>query len=206
MKKQMLHFIIMLCAMIVLCCSTSMTAHAYTEEEKQQAKAWLSAHGYSPDASGASQAYQDYLNGKFDEELGITTTEQAATQSTETNTETQTDKDDTKEQNTETDKATTERAAGTSNNSNGIGQGDGTSADGETADVTSEDSNDGSESVEQTITAGSKEQDDVEPKEPELYQEENLDTYKEAATVIVLSVMLVLVIMGLWQFRKSDKQ
>lgn len=49
----------------------SLTAHAYTEEEKAQAKAWLSAHGYSPDMGGANQAYQDYLNGKFDEELGI---------------------------------------------------------------------------------------------------------------------------------------
>ena len=47
-------------------------AEAYTDEEKAQAKAWLSAHGYSPDAGGASAAYQDYLNGKFDEELGIT--------------------------------------------------------------------------------------------------------------------------------------
>lgn len=38
----------------------------YTEEQKQQAKAWLSAHGYAPTQAGASQAYQDYLNGKFD--------------------------------------------------------------------------------------------------------------------------------------------
>ena len=47
-------------------------SYAYTEEQKRQAKAWLSAHGYSPDAGGAAAAYQDYLNGKFDEELGIT--------------------------------------------------------------------------------------------------------------------------------------
>ncbi|MCM1157412.1 MAG: hypothetical protein NC300_04195 [Bacteroidales bacterium] len=58
------------------------SSRAYTEEEKAQAKAWLSAHGYSPDAGGASQAYQDYLDGKFDEELGITdnTTEEASTE------------------------------------------------------------------------------------------------------------------------------
>lgn len=43
----------------------SVTAE-YTEEQKQQAKAWLSAHGYAPTQAGASQAYQDYLNGKFD--------------------------------------------------------------------------------------------------------------------------------------------
>lgn len=40
-------------------------AYAYTEEEKEAAKAWLSANGYSPDAAGAAAAYQDYLDGKF---------------------------------------------------------------------------------------------------------------------------------------------
>ena len=59
-----------LAGMLVLGCAG--TAHAYTEEQKAQAKAWLSAHGYSPDAGGAAAAYQDYLNGKFDEELGRT--------------------------------------------------------------------------------------------------------------------------------------
>lgn len=49
---------------------TSVTK-AYTEEEKAQAKAWLSAHGYAPTREGAEAAYQDYLDGKFDEELGI---------------------------------------------------------------------------------------------------------------------------------------
>lgn len=58
---------------LILVAAFTMTTrtHAYTDEEKAQAKAWLSAHGYSPDASGAAAAYQDYLNGKFDEELGI---------------------------------------------------------------------------------------------------------------------------------------
>lgn len=49
---------------------TSVTK-AYTEEEKAQAKAWLSAHGYAPTREGAEAAYQDYLDGKFDEEFGI---------------------------------------------------------------------------------------------------------------------------------------
>lgn len=44
----------------------SQRVEAYTEEQKQQAKAWLSAHGYSADAAGANQAYQDYLAGKYD--------------------------------------------------------------------------------------------------------------------------------------------
>ena len=38
----------------------------YTEEEKNAVKAWLSAHGYPPTRAGAEQAYQDFLNGKFD--------------------------------------------------------------------------------------------------------------------------------------------
>lgn len=55
--------LLLLCAAFFLCKTVS---YAYTEEEKEAAKAWLSANGYSPDASGAAQAYQDYLDGKFD--------------------------------------------------------------------------------------------------------------------------------------------
>ena len=65
------------------------TSYAYTEEEKAQAKAWLSAHGYSPDYGGASQAYQDYLTGQFDAELGITREETSETVSTEAGTGTE---------------------------------------------------------------------------------------------------------------------
>lgn len=61
------------CAMIVLmvlCVGLSagqmpMTAYAYTQEEIDAAKAWLSANGYSPDMGGAQAAYADYMNGKF---------------------------------------------------------------------------------------------------------------------------------------------
>lgn len=67
--------------------NVSLTAHAYTEEEKAQAKAWLSAHGYSPDMGGANQAYQDYLNGKFDEELGIDVNGDGIPATTQTTTE-----------------------------------------------------------------------------------------------------------------------
>ena len=38
----------------------------YTDEEKQQAKSWLSSHGYPPTRAGAEQAYQDYMDGKID--------------------------------------------------------------------------------------------------------------------------------------------
>lgn len=50
---------------LLLVCAAKTTTYAYTDEEKAQAKAWLSANGYSPDASGAAQAYADYMAGKF---------------------------------------------------------------------------------------------------------------------------------------------
>lgn len=71
MKRQILRVLSIVLVIICLVFSVCDTAFAYTEEEKAQAKAWLSAHGYSPDMGGASQAYEDYLNGKFDEELGV---------------------------------------------------------------------------------------------------------------------------------------
>ena len=45
---------------------TALPVQAYTEEEKQMAKNWLASHGYSPTMDGAYQAYQDYLDGKYD--------------------------------------------------------------------------------------------------------------------------------------------
>ena len=38
---------------------------AYTEQQKQQAKSWLTAHGYAPTREGAYQAYSDYKKGKL---------------------------------------------------------------------------------------------------------------------------------------------
>lgn len=43
----------------------STVTKAYTEEQKQAAKAWLSAHGYPPTKEGAYQAYRDYQSGKL---------------------------------------------------------------------------------------------------------------------------------------------
>lgn len=48
-----------------------MQIRAYTDEEIRQGKAWLAAHGYPVSEAGAQAAYNDYLNGKWDEELGI---------------------------------------------------------------------------------------------------------------------------------------
>lgn len=63
MKK--LFLILTLCLMTSISCVAPIETYAYTEEEKQMAKDWLSAHGYSPTRAGAEQAYQDYLDGKF---------------------------------------------------------------------------------------------------------------------------------------------
>ena len=46
--------------------SRPVATYAYTDEEKQQAKSWLSSHGYPPTRAGAEQAYQDYMDGKID--------------------------------------------------------------------------------------------------------------------------------------------
>ena len=43
----------------------------YSEEDIAAAKAWLSAHGYAPTRAGAMQAYQDYLNGKWDNDPDV---------------------------------------------------------------------------------------------------------------------------------------
>lgn len=43
----------------------------YTQEEIDAIKAWLSAHGYPPTRAGAEQAYQDYLDGKFDDDPDV---------------------------------------------------------------------------------------------------------------------------------------
>lgn len=77
--KKIIFVLISLCLMF----GASMPTYAYTEEEIAQARAWLSAHGYSPDRSGATAAYRDYLNGRFDEELGRITTEETSESTTE---------------------------------------------------------------------------------------------------------------------------
>lgn len=76
----------MLCAVCMLF-AFARPSYAYTEEEIAQARAWLSAHGYSPDRGGAAAAYRDYLNGRFDDELGRNTTESTTESTTERTTE-----------------------------------------------------------------------------------------------------------------------
>lgn len=65
MIKKVLLVLILMFSMVNICAHTT-DIYAYTEEEKQQAKSWLSSHGYPPTRAGAEQAYQDYLDGKLD--------------------------------------------------------------------------------------------------------------------------------------------
>ena len=64
MKKLLLIFMLVLST--VTFAGRSVQTYAYTEQQKQEAKAWLSAHGYAPTRAGAEQAYQDYKDGKID--------------------------------------------------------------------------------------------------------------------------------------------
>lgn len=65
MKKWIYKGVLLLGCLLICLTLSGRAAGAYTEEEKQSAKSWLSAHGYSPDRGGAAQAYQDYLDGKL---------------------------------------------------------------------------------------------------------------------------------------------
>lgn len=215
MKKWFIHLIIILVSVVVLSFGSYTTVHAYTQEQIQQAKAWLSAHGYSPDEAGANQAYQDYLNGKFDEELGITTTEQGTTKTTEARstgnrtTERRTTEITTEKKTEQSGEEQRDESGQTENNQNSSEQSVGTGrlADSaKDAEVQVEDES-GQGSEGQTISAGTGENGEDEPQEIILYNEANADSYREAGTVIVLVVMLVLVVAGLRQlFLQSDKK
>ena len=196
MKKNIRCIIVMVCMFLALCLSAGTTSYAYTEEEKAQAKAWLSAHGYSPDAGGASQAYQDYLNGKFDEELGITRTEQTSSETSETATETTTEIEAVTEK-------TTEQPASSVGNTDGeaaLGT-DGREADTQNTTVQKEE-------ADQTAETIAEDEEIQENQEAAVsgaitwYRPEWETTYKNAAIVILLSVMLIVVYMGFRQLFK----
>ena len=201
MKKNIRCIIVMVCMFLALCLSAGTTSYAYTEEEKAQAKAWLSAHGYSPDAGGASQAYQDYLNGKFDEELGITRTEQTSSETSETATETTTEIE------TVTEKTTEQSVSSGGNTGGGATLG--------TDDRETDSQNTTAESVpkeeaDQTAEAETIAENEGIRENQEAavsgvitwYRPEWETTYKNAAIVILLSVMLVAVYMGFRQLFK----
>lgn len=217
-KRQLLKVITIISLIISVAFSVCNTSYAYTEEEKQQAKAWLSAHGYSPDAGGASQAYADYLNGKFDEELGVDvngdgipaaagTSEDASTQDNNAEeedsdwTDAETDVDDNSE-----GKTKKQIPGNNTSNSDTSGNGENTASGSTNKDAEMAGGNeDGTlkvnllgldedtEQVDNTISA---------PAKPAklsrgmitLYQRERMDTYKEAAEVVGISLLLAMVI------------
>lgn len=195
MQKKILYFILAMVVAAVFSFGICSTSHAYTEEEKAQAKAWLSAHGYSPDAGGASQAYQDYLDGKFDEELGITTTE-ATTNEPAATAEENTEADEGKKEKEEP-KKTEESSVVSSENLDTKNVE--TSEDEETGGKTRTESETSvDEQVEEETKVIKEQTTDKEeiPQTISVYRKENMDTYKEAGMVIVLSVLLMVVIEG----------
>lgn len=204
MKKNIRCIIVMVCMFVALCLSAGTTSYAYTEEEKAQAKAWLSAHGYSPDAGGASQAYQDYLNGKFDEELGITRTEQTSSETSEAVTETTTEIESTTEKTTERTSSTEERAVGKASASgSGADGGETDSQDTTTESVQKEETAQTTEAETMAENEGIQENQETEVSGAiTWYRPERETTYRNAAVVILLSVMLVAVYMGFRQLFK----
>lgn len=190
---------------LVMVFNITFTSHAYTEEQKAQAKAWLSAHGYSPDMGGANQAYQDYLNGKFDEELGvdvngdgIPATTQTTENSTEEDTEEYADADVGEEDSTELDEDEQNEMTDVT---------DEESADKEPSTDTDTATEAGADAVEEAATqdaTGEVDEMDAENQKAEndaaeaekeestLFLTEKWEEYQEGLLVIVLSVVLML--------------
>ena len=193
----------------VIAFNITFTSKAYTEEQKAQAKAWLSAHGYSPDMGGASQAYQDYLNGKFDEEIGVDVNGDgipATTQTTENTTEENTEADTGVDleigeasiigEDTDSDSSNQE----TSNSETGIEVDKDEAQD----DVLGQDETDINQEDENTEGTGEIEIEENEDKDAEcgmetlassestLYQPGKQDDYQEGMMVLVLSAILML--------------
>lgn len=194
-----------LALILTLGLSIHTTSYAYTEEEIAQAKAWLSAHGYSPDAGGASQAYQDYLNGKFDEELGITTetaksseTDKATTETTESdsNTETVTEEGNKIHNEKNKDDSKTESVDITSPSAKTEETGK-LKKDGETGENSSEKSGISLEKKE-NISENELQQQDIEEvneqQDSEFYDEASTGRYRNAILVILLGVVCMLLL------------
>ena len=198
--KRMIHIISTLIVLMMLVLNFSFTSNAYSEEEKQQAKAWLSAHGYSPDMGGASQAYQDYLNGKFDEELGVDINGDGIPSAVQTTTEASGDA--TSEELTE-DKTTTEtpeeegEASDDADDSNKEVSKSDKAFSNQTIEASNEEEHLLFENTESLLDGIVKSDKEAVIKESTLYQPDRSDQYQEAGIVIVLSAVLMLLV-GLW--------
>ncbi|MBQ4059400.1 MAG: hypothetical protein IJD40_10780 [Lachnospiraceae bacterium] len=204
--KRMIHIISTLIVLMMLVLNFSFTSNAYTEEEKQQAKAWLSAHGYSPDMGGASQAYQDYLNGKFDEELGIDVNGDGIPASTESSTEqsgANVIEDNQEEADDEMEEAGLDETEEVSSGDSGV-ESVGESSKGETDNVDSttaaKEEDRSTQEMLETISIEDS-MDEVVNEESTFYRLENKDVYQEAGLVIILSVLIMLLLsLGLKKF------
>lgn len=200
-------FIVGLILVVVGSLGMSHEAKAYTDEEKAQAKAWLSAHGYSPDAGGAAAAYQDYLNGKFDEELGIT-----REASTEARTQTAYDDSEDKEEKTTEegeDGISSDSSSGNNTESSIWDIMGGTSEETDTEDSVAIEAatEEITEEAPSTQMAYEEPEDEEEPEEEKgeisLSDPGKKDEYREAAIVVVLSVLLCALLLGAFSlFRK----
>lgn len=204
--KRMIHIISTLIVLMMLVLNFSFTSNAYTEEEKQQAKAWLSAHGYSPDMGGASQAYQDYLNGKFDEELGIDVNGDGIPASTESSTEqsgANVIEDNQEEADDEMEEAGLDETEEVSSGDSGV-ESVGESSKGETDNVDSttaaKEEDRSTQEMLETISIEDS-MDEVVNEGSTFYCLENKDVYQEAGLVIILSVLIMLLLsLGLKKF------
>ena len=205
------------CCLMVGKCNN---VYAYTEEEKQQAKAWLSAHGYSPDSAGASQAYQDYLNGKFDEELGTDTNGDgipASTSAESTNNDTQeqttqvdTQKDaTTEEQTTETNNSSQGKEKTASNQEDGNNGNDKKQQSATDTDVAQDVENEWQDGSEQSVQKDDDTEEQIENVDAENEKEEEEQSsgkMKDMAgeiVVIVVSAVVILLIVALLVYLKK---
>lgn len=229
MKQRILRVVSMILVVICLVFSVCDTTFAYTEEEKEQAKAWLSAHGYSPDMNGANQAYEDYLNGKFDEELGVDTNGDGYPSSEES-----TEQNTSEESNTSTEEEKGATAAGQEDGANADSKGKEKTkkkkpgeSDSDTAhqttgeDVTINLLDAGSDLVDESgeTTDTAQEQQPVDGEEKTVagclvkpaklsrelitfYRPERMEQYKEACGVIGASILLAIVVELLISLRR----
>lgn len=63
--RQLMCICVILFGMCLVSCAYAVEISAYTDEQKQSAKAWLSSHGYSPTKEGAYSALSDYREGRL---------------------------------------------------------------------------------------------------------------------------------------------
>ena len=204
MYKKIVMILAAFLVVFIGCIEINSNSKAYTDEQKAQAKAWLSAHGYSPDAGGAAAAYQDYLNGKFDEELGIT---RETTEATQSGTQSAYEEPDSKDEKTTEENHNND--IGTGSIWEMMGQGMEQDTEQETSDTVS--STEEISKIEPTTEIEPstqiayeepEEADEEETKEEEnkgeitMYLSENADKYKEAVTVVLLGILAVAIAIG----------